>query len=140
MTTRSIAAIALSAICLSLTLAACSWGIKLQPAGKEVRVAWNDDVSACKPLGKITVSVLDHVGPLDRNNIKVRDELEVMARNEAVTMHADTIKPMGDPRDGEQSWNGYDCKGVAAPAKREPTRPADGAPVEKDTKTFPIEH
>ncbi|MEO8459324.1 MAG: DUF4156 domain-containing protein [Dokdonella sp.] len=138
MTTRSIAAIVLSSTCLSLTLTACSWGIKLQPAGKDVRVAWNDDVSVCKQLGEITVSVLDHVGPVDRNDIKVRDELEVMARNEAVTMDADTIKPMGDPRDGEQSWSGYDCKGVA-PATREPTRPTDGAPVEKDTKTFPIE-
>ena len=51
----------------------------------------------CQDLGKVTVSVMDRVGPVDRNDIKVRDELEVMARNEAAKMNADTIKPLAEP-------------------------------------------
>ena|SRR5665213_747512 len=104
-----------------LPLAACSWGIKLDSGGDKVRAAWNGDVGGCKEMGKITVSVLDHVGPIDRRDVKVRDELEVMARNEAAGMGADTIKPLGDPRDGQQDWFAYHC-GPRANAARVPMR------------------
>ena len=83
-----------------LLLNACSWGITLDDSAKNVRTAWSGDVSGCHDLGKVTVSVMDHVGPVDRNTITVRDELEVMARNEAAKMHADTIKPLAEPADG----------------------------------------
>ena len=45
-----------------LLLSACNWGITMAPAGKNVRTAWSGDVSACRELGKVTVSVMDHVG------------------------------------------------------------------------------
>ena len=123
-------------LALSLPLSACSWGIKLDSGGHKVRTAWNDDVSACQGVGSVTVSVLDNVGPLDRNSLKVRDELEVMARNEAASLGADTVKPKGEPRDGAQSWGAYRCGPVAA--ERSPTRLRErdsGSP----TETFPIE-
>lgn len=116
-----------------LSLAACSWGIRLDPGGERVRVAWNGDVGACRELGKVSVSVLDHVGPMDRSNTKVRDELEVMARNEAATMQADTIRPLGDPRDGAQSWMAYAC-GNAAP----PSRDARRRPEQDGAQTYPL--
>lgn len=112
-----------SLLALAPLLGACSWGITLDEAGKRVRTAWNDDVSACRELGKVTVSVMDHVGPVNRNDIKVRDELEVMARNEAAKMGADTIKPLAEPSDGSQPWGAYQC-GTAAP-----TRAGAAAPV-----------
>ncbi|MGB0134480.1 DUF4156 domain-containing protein [Dokdonella sp.] len=114
-------------------LAACSWGIKLDSAGRDVRVAWNDDVSACRDLGRITVSVLGKVGPMDRSQVKVNDELEVMARNEAATMHANTIKPLADASDGEQSWGAYACS--SAPAS--PARDANARSSEA-LETFPL--
>ena len=92
-----------------VALSACTWGIVLSDAGKNVRTAWHGDVSQCRDLGKVTVSVQDHVGPVNRNDITVRDELEVLARNEAATMHADTIKPLGEPMDGSQPWGAYAC-------------------------------
>lgn len=123
---------------LCLPLAACSWGIKLDSGGEKVRTAWNGDVGGCREAGKVTVSVLDHVGPMDRNGIKVRDELEVMARNEAASLGADTIKPLGDPRDGEQSWGAYHCgrgdTGNRAPMRVE-QKNADGS-----TETFPVKN
>jgi len=97
-------------------LSACSWGIKLDDAGKAVRTAWNGDVAQCQELGKVTVSVMDRMGPVDRNQIKVRDELEVMARNEAAKMNADTIKPLADPTDGSQPWGAYRCGSQRLPA------------------------
>ncbi len=118
-----------------LPLAACSWGIKMESGGKAMRVAWNDDVSACRDLGKVTVSVLNRVGPIDRSKIKVNDELEIMARNEASTMQgADTIKPLGEVRDGQQSWGVYSCGGALS--RNAPPRQA---PQGKDgVETFPI--
>ena len=90
-------------------LSACTYGITLDDAAKNVRTAWSGDVSACRSVGKVTVSVQDHVGPVDRNNITVRDELEVLARNEAATLHADTVKPLAEPVDGSQPWGAYQC-------------------------------
>lgn len=118
---------------IAMPLAACSWGIKLDSAGTKIRVAWNDDVSACRDLGKITVSVLDNVGPIDRRKTKVNDELEIMARNEGASMGADTIKPLAEPHDGEQSWGAYACGGnVRAQAPRGGERTSEGV------QTFPI--
>ena len=122
-----------------LLLSACSYGIKPDPGSKAVRTAWNDDVSACRDLGKVTVSVADHVGPVNRNDITVRDELQVMARNEAMTMHADTIKPLAEPVDGSQPWGAYACgANGAAGSARAPSTPAPAASGQRATQTFPV--
>ncbi|PWK92330.1 DUF4156 domain-containing protein [Fulvimonas soli] len=118
-------------------LGACTWGITLDDGGKQVRTAWSGDVSSCRELGKVTVSVMDHVGPVDRNDIKVRDELEVMARNEAAKMHADTIKPLAEPSDGSQPWGAYQC-GAAAPASAAPAGSAAPAAPAGGAQTYPI--
>ncbi|MEO6801361.1 MAG: DUF4156 domain-containing protein [Rhodanobacter sp.] len=117
-------------------LSACSWGITMDPAAKNVRTAWNGDVSACRDLGKVTVSVMDHVGPVDRNNITVRDELEVLARNQAAEMHADTIKPLAEPSNGSQPWGAYQC-GVGGFKPGQQARPASAASA-GPVQTFPI--
>ncbi|GAA0887523.1 MAG TPA: DUF4156 domain-containing protein [Rhodanobacter sp.] len=119
-----------------LLLGACSWGITLDDAAKSVRTAWSGDVSACRDLGKVTVSVMERVGPVDRNNIKVRDELEVLARNEAAKMHADTIKPLAEPADGSQPWGAYQCGAKVVPSARS-SAPASSAPG--NAQTFPIQ-
>ena len=115
-------------------LCACTYGIVLDAGGQGVSTDWNGQrVAGCRDIGKITVSVMSRVGPVDRNDIKVRDELEIMARNQAAQMHADTITPLGDPRDGEQAWEAYSCGTVApqgyAPASPPPSN--SGAPVEE---------
>lgn len=122
------------ALLMILSLAACSWGIKLDSAGRDVRVAWNDDVSQCRLVGAVTVSVLAKVGPVPRGGIKVSDELEVMARNQAGSMQADTIKPVDKPRNGEQNWNAYVCgRNGAIAAPRSQRTPETGG-----VKTYPI--
>ncbi|MFZ1620588.1 DUF4156 domain-containing protein [Dokdonella sp.] len=122
------------AVLTLLLLAACSWGIKLDSAGRDVRVAWNDDVSQCRQVGSITVSVLDKVGPVRRGGLKVSDELEVMARNQAGSMPADTIKPVGEPRNGEQNWNAYVCGRDGAKLTPRAQRTPEAGGVE----TYPI--
>lgn len=122
-----------------LLLSACNWGITMDDAAKNVRTAWTGDLSGCRDLGKVTVSVMDHVGPVDRNGITVRDELEVLARNEAAKMHADTIKPLAEPVDGSQPWGAYQCGNHQITPTRSPNAPAGhpaGAPG--NAQTFPV--
>ncbi|MFC5524338.1 DUF4156 domain-containing protein [Rhodanobacter ginsengisoli] len=120
-----------------LLLNACSWGITMDEGAKNVRTAWSGDVSGCRQLGKVTVSVMDHVGPVDRNTITVRDELEVLARNQAAEMHADTIKPLAEPTDGSQPWGAYQC-GTAGLKPGQQARPAATTSAAGNAKTFPI--
>jgi hypothetical protein len=116
-------------------LGACTWGIKLDSGGENVRVAWDGNVDGCRDAGKVTVSVLDRVGPVDRSGLKVSDELEIMARNEAAGLGADTIRPLGEPRDGAQSWGAYTCGSVVrVPVRRDGEAPPPGQAVE----TYPI--
>jgi len=122
-----------------LLLSACNWGITQDDAARNVRTAWSGDVSGCRELGKVTVSVMDHIGPVDRNEITVRGELEVLARNQAAQMHADTIKPLADPVDGSQPWGAYQC----GAHRIVPTGAPTAAPVNPNaapgsTQTFPV--
>ena len=102
-----------------------------------MHTVWNGDVSGCADKGRVTVSVLDHVGPMNRNDLKVRDELEVMARNEAADIGADTIKPLGDPRDGEQSFAAFHC-GRAIAERSSRTRIEQRDANGTTTQTYPI--
>lgn len=121
-----------------LLLSACSWGITMDDAAKNVRTAWSGDVSSCRELGKVTVSVMDHVGPVDRNAITVRDELEVLARNQAAQMHADTIKPLAEPVDGSQPWGAYQCGTRQIPSTQSPNPPANPNGTPGNAQTFPV--
>jgi hypothetical protein len=117
-------------------LGGCTWGINPAPGSENVRTAWSGDVSNCRDLGKITVSVTDHVGPVDRNDIKVRDELQVQARNSAVDMKADTIKPLADPVDGSQPWEAYYCGNhIVGPSAPPPVQ--GGTPQPQQTPPQP---
>jgi hypothetical protein len=121
-----------------LLLSACSWGITMDDAAKNVRTAWSGDVSSCRELGKVTVSVMDHVGPVDRNTITVRDELEVLARNQAAQMHADTIKPLAEPASGSQPWGAYQCGARQIPSTHTPSAPANPNGAPGNAQTFPV--
>jgi hypothetical protein len=129
---------ALAVTILTASLAACSWGIKLDSGGEKVRVAWDGNVGGCHDKGKVTVSVLDHVGPVDRSGLKVSDELEIMARNEAAGLGADTIRPVGEPHDGAQSWSAYSCGDIVrVPVRRDGQTPPPPPPGEA-VETYPV--
>ena len=120
---------------LVAALGGCTW-VKMAPGGAAVKVvAAGQDMSACEKRGEVSVSVRDRLGPYERNDIKVRDELETLARNEAPGLNADTVQPKGEPDDGEQRFLAYRCRG-AVPAAGAQARPAatDGA-----AETYPIE-
>lgn len=121
----------LAALTVSL-LGACTW-VKLEPTGKAVRVARDgEDLSFCDRRGEISVAVKHNVAFIERNPLKVRDELETMARNEAPGMSADTVQAVDEPLYGEQRFIAWACRArTAAPAAEGPRR-------EAEAETFPI--
>ncbi|MBC7990462.1 MAG: DUF4156 domain-containing protein, partial [Luteimonas sp.] len=57
----------------------------------------------------VTVSVKDSVAFYDRNALRVREELETLARNEAPGIGADTVEALGPPANGEQRYAAWRC-------------------------------
>lgn len=123
----------LAALTVSL-LGACTW-VKLEPTGTAVRVARDgEDLSYCDRRGEISVSVKHNVALIERNPLKVRDELETMARNEAPGMSADTVQAVDEPLYGEQRFIAWACRSkTVAPTAEAPRREA-----EAEAETFPI--
>ena len=118
-------------------LAGCTW-VKLEDAGAHVRVAYDGRVDGCDKVGEVGVSVKDRIGPYDRSNLKVKDELETLARNQAASLPADTLVAIGEPRNGEQSFTAYHC-GSTRPARA--GRAAAPAPTRdkgEEAQTFPV--
>jgi hypothetical protein len=99
------------ALVLVALLPACTF-VKMGPGADHVRVLRADqDTSACTMRGEIAVSVKDRLGPYQRDEIRVLDELETLARNEAPGLQADAVQPLGPPKDGEQRWRALRCSG-----------------------------
>jgi hypothetical protein len=122
---------------LAASLGACTW-VKMEPGAATVRVARaGDDVSGCSKRGEVGVEVRDQVALYRRNDLKVRDELETMARNEALALGADTVQAVNEPSAGEQRFAAYRC-GAGAPVSRAPaTRDTQPRP-EGEAETFPV--
>ena len=96
-------------------LGACSF-VQMAPGAAEVRVVGPGQLPAgCEKRGKVEVSVKDRLGPYSRDEMRVKDELETLARNEAPSLRADTIQPEGPVEDGVQRFLAFRCGAVAPP-------------------------
>lgn len=89
-------------------LSSCTW-VPLASNSKYVRVIPGGAAPSCEKRGEVVVSVQDKIAFYSRNELRVRDELETLARNEAPSIQADTIQPLGDPANGEQRFAAYRC-------------------------------
>lgn len=88
---------------------ACTW-VQLEQSGAQVRVVAIDaSLSGCSFKGEITTTVTNRLAGIERNSIKVADELETLARNEAAGLGANTLRPKGPPVAGEQSFTAHQC-------------------------------
>jgi len=97
-------------ICVvTILLSGCTW-VKPTDAALNVRVAYLSQIVGCKQLGRATVSVLDKVLFVSRNEEDMADELETLGRNAAAEMKGDTIVAMSKVVDGERIFNVYQCK------------------------------
>ena len=92
---------------LPLVLSACTW-VHMAPGASAVKVV-TAAPSGCEKRGEVEVSVKHNVAFIERNPIKVRDELETLARNEAPGLQADTIHPLVEPAGGSQRFAAWRC-------------------------------
>jgi hypothetical protein len=91
----------------ALLLGGCTW-VHMAPGASAVRVV-SGPPAGCEPRGEVEVSVKDSLGPYERNPLRVRDELETLARNEAPGLQADTVQALGPPVDGAQRFAAWRC-------------------------------
>ncbi|HVF35160.1 MAG TPA: DUF4156 domain-containing protein [Candidatus Saccharimonadia bacterium] len=97
------------ALLAAIALGGCTW-VEPDHEGLAVEVARpGQDLGRCAMRGEVTVSVKADIAGIDRNELKVRDELESLARNEAATLRATHVQALGEPRGGEQRFAAYDC-------------------------------
>ena len=100
---------AVLAVASAVLLSACTW-VHLAPAAKNVRVIPAGATPAgCEKRGEVSVSVKDSVAFYERNNLRVRDELETLARNEAPSAGANAIQALAAPADGSQRYSAWQC-------------------------------
>lgn len=57
----------------------------------------------------MVVTVKSKVGFYNRNPLRVQEELETLARNEAPGANANTVQAQGQPLDGSQRFNAFRC-------------------------------
>ncbi|KAF1013433.1 MAG: hypothetical protein GAK31_03582 [Stenotrophomonas maltophilia] len=97
----------LSALMLSAT--ACTW-VPIEPVGKTVRVLPAGPAPAgCINKGEVAVTVKSKVGFYNRNPLRVQEELETLARNEAPSAGANAVQADGTVADGSQRFNAFQC-------------------------------
>jgi hypothetical protein len=93
-----------------IALSGCTW-VHMAPGASAVKVASTAPAN-CEKRGEISVSVADKVALVyERNDLRVREELETLARNEAPGIGADTISPLGPPLNGDQQFAAWRCGG-----------------------------
>lgn len=97
------------ALTLLLPALACNW-VPLTREGQNVRVLQANAVTHCQKVGEVTAKTSDRVTIFARNDRKIREELESLARNEAVELNGDTVVPIGTESEGRQSFEVYRCE------------------------------
>jgi Domain of unknown function (DUF4156) len=91
----------------AMVASACSW-VKVSEAGKQVHILPASRVADCVKIGTISTSVKDKIIGIERNNDKVRTELDRLARDQAVLMNANSLVRAAI-KDGEGSYIAYRC-------------------------------
>ncbi len=86
----------------------CNW-VPLTSEGENVRVLQASAVTDCQKVGKVSSKTSDRILIFARTDRKIREELESLARNEAVDLNGDAIVPIGTEADGRQSFEVYRC-------------------------------
>ena len=96
-------------IATTVALSACTW-VHMAPGAKAVRVV-TAAPSGCEQRGEVEVSVKESIAFYDRNSLRVRDELETLARTEAPGLGGDTVQPLDGYEDGNQRFAVWRCGG-----------------------------
>lgn len=99
-------------VCVAV-LSGCAW-VETTPRSEKVRIVPQDRVRDCTLRGTINAGTKPQVIGLTRNLRVVTQEVDDLARLEAVDLNADTIVPLGPVDNGARSYRAYRCLGAAS--------------------------
>jgi hypothetical protein len=99
--------VTLSVTATLLAATGCTF-VHMAPGASAVKVVTGPP-AGCERRGEVEVSVKDSLGPYERNPLRVREELETLARNEAPGLNADTVQALAEPADGKQRFAAWHC-------------------------------
>ncbi len=94
---------------LAVMLSGCSW-VQLEDGADRVNLVSEAQVAECQQLGRTRVQVAHRVGFIPRNDEAIQENLDDMARNQAVEMGGDTIVAMSEAEEGRQQYGIYRCR------------------------------
>lgn len=94
-------------LCCLAALAGC-W-VTPSPVSKNVAVVNGVQVAHCRLVGKADLSVPDKLGTLQRVSDDMENDLQTLARNQAINVGGDTVAPLSVQDGGKQSWGYYAC-------------------------------
>lgn len=84
--------------------------LELTDAGNRIRVLEGSEVVNCDELGSTTVKTVVKVAFIPRKDMRIDNELEMRARNEAPTIEgANAIAPAGPSINGKRKFLIYRC-------------------------------
>lgn len=86
---------------------ACTW-VKVSPEAQQVIVVPANRVSACNHIGVVSSTVKATIGVIARDATKVRNELDDLARQQAVDLGANTLVRQSIVN-GKGTYAAYNC-------------------------------
>lgn len=94
---------------MAAMLSGCSW-VQLQDGAERVNLVSERQAGECERLGRTQVQVAHRVGFIPRNEAAIQENLDDMARNQAVQMGGDTIAALDQAEEGRQGFGIYRCR------------------------------
>ena len=93
---------------LATLISGCSF-VELKPEADTVKTLTADQAVNCKSVGTATTKVIDEVMLISRNEETMAEELEILARNEAIKSGANAIVPISEIEEGQRTFKVYIC-------------------------------
>lgn len=93
---------------LGFLLVSCTW-VKVTEEGEIVSIRDKSQVTDCKKVARITSTSKGKIMGVERKKDKVKEELETLARNEAMEYGGNVLVPATEIKDGKQSFFVYRC-------------------------------
>ena len=85
----------------------CTW-VRMSDTGAEVRLITENTAQNCQRIGKTTTAT-PHKVLLNRNEVKVKAELQTLAQNEAARMGGNAIRADNETNNGKQTFTVFRC-------------------------------
>lgn len=105
---RRLALVTTTLLASAVVLSACSW-VPKTPNSQAVRIIPSDRIMGCRLVGSVTTYTADSVSIIKRSDKRIQEELDTLAKNDAVTQGGDTLVRTSNVVDGKQSYDIYRC-------------------------------